>query len=75
MFMVPTGKIDDTDSTHSDDIDSPPPPPPVDNRPWITEKMYLQAIEKIKKGQKDVLDKTLKAFQMTEAQSLTLKAA
>lgn len=72
MFMVPTGKIDDTDSEHSDEKEVPPP---ADNRPWITEKMYLQAIEKVKKGQAEVRELTIKAFRMTETQLLTLKSA
>lgn len=40
------------------------PPTPTDNRPWLTDKMLGQAIEKIEKGDKEVYQKTIDAFRI-----------
>jgi len=34
-FLVPTGKIDDADNTHSDDIKTPAPQPKAVELPWL----------------------------------------
>lgn len=46
-----------------------------DNRPWLTEKMFNQAMEKIKAGDKEVLGKTTKAFRIKKEWAEKLKAA
>jgi len=46
-----------------------------DNRPWLTEKMFNQAMEKIKAGDKEVLNKTTKAFRIKKEWADKLKAA
>lgn len=71
MFMVPTGKIDDADNEHSEDKAVPP----TDKRPFINDKALEQAITRIKKGEKDLKDKTIKAFQFSEKQLEKLIAA
>jgi hypothetical protein len=50
-FLVPTGKIDDADATHSDQ--TPPPPPQATNVPvttWLTEEQFKTAMASDKKG-------------------------
>lgn len=37
---------------------------PEDNRPWLTDKLYIQLFERIKAGQKDAYDKAEKAFKI-----------
>lgn len=37
---------------------------PEDNRPWLTDKAFQQAVDRIKAGEKDVCDKTITAFKM-----------
>lgn len=62
-FLIPTGKIDDTDATHSNDLATPK----VDNRPWLTENMkaFTKAKELIGTGEK-TLDDVKHTYQMTE---------
>lgn len=50
-FMVPTGKIDDADNSHSDA--TPPPPPQATSIPittWLTEEQFNIALKADKKG-------------------------
>jgi hypothetical protein len=47
-----------------------------DNRPWLTEVVLNKAIERIKAGEDDVIDKTIEAFKMKKEYKeklLTLK--
>lgn len=37
-FLIPTGDIDDADSTHSKQISTPAPATPDDNKPWLSDK-------------------------------------
>lgn len=83
-FLVPTGKIDDADTDHSDEQTVPPSQTAEstekkqeqsDNRPWLTEKMFNQALDKIKGGDKEVLDKTVKAFRIKKDWANQLKSA
>lgn len=47
----------------------------ADNRPWLTEKMFKQALEKIKGGDREVLEKTTRAFKIKKEWADQLKAA
>lgn len=71
-FLVATRKIDDADKTNSEEH---PVPQPADNRPWLTEKMFTQALKKIKDGDRSVLEKTTKAFQIKPEWETQLKTA
>jgi len=83
MFLVPTGKIDDADAHHSDAIETPvqraQQPQETkqndDNRPWLSEKAFNQALERIKAGEVDVFEKTANAFKMKKEYREQLKTA
>lgn len=61
-FMVPTGKIDDADNTHSDENAVPPKTPANTNTqaptelPWLneTDKVYTQIVEAVKDGKRTI---------------------
>lgn len=63
-FLVPTGKIDDTDTEHSDDKEVPKSNGEEDNRPWLTEKQLTSALQRIKKGDSDLYTKVRSEFRM-----------
>ena len=69
-FLVPTGKIDDSDNDHSDDIDPPPATtvPKADDKPWLNEKddVFAKAIDKLKKGE-TTIEKIAGAFKLSKA--------
>ncbi len=77
MFLVPTGKIDDADAHHSDTIETPAKPKEenTDARPWLSEKAFNQALERIKAGEVDVFEKTANAFKMKKEYREQLKTA
>lgn len=69
MFLIPTGKIDDADAHHSDAIETPQKPltpaePQTDARPYLSEKAFNQALERITAGEKDVFEKVSNAFRI-----------
>lgn len=75
LFLVPTGKIDDADDTHSQDI---PAPKAADTRKPVT-ALQLEAVKErmqLQKGEtpREVYDKALAHYQMTEKQKDELKA-
>lgn len=45
---------------------------PEDNRPWLTEKQLDGAVSRILQGEKDVFEKTTKAFRMKKEYKTTL---
>lgn len=45
-----------------------------DNRPWLTDKAFAKAAERIKAGEKDVYDKTVTAFKMKKEYKSQLEA-
>lgn len=51
-FLVPTGKIDDTDTTHSDNIIVPNPP--KETKPVANEKQWAGIVAKFKAGEVDI---------------------
>jgi hypothetical protein len=65
-FMVPTGKIDDADATHSDDIEQPQAP--LAELPWLNEnsKEFAGAVEKIKAGKSNI-EALKKYFRISKA--------
>ena len=86
MFMIPTGKIDDADATHSNEITDLPKQEqnqqpkkdeqkPVDNRPWLNEKQFNQAIERIHNGEAGVYEKIDAAFRIAKNYMDQLKSA
>lgn len=54
-FLTPVGKIDDSDTTHSAQIETP-----SDNRKWLTESQLNATL----KATKDQAEKVLSAFKM-----------
>ena len=70
-FMVPTGKIDDADATHSDDIETPANPV---KKP-LPDKALKQGIERIEKGEAGVYDSIMKTFTVSDTQLLQLNKA
>ena len=54
-FLTPVGKIDDSDTTHSNSIETP-----TDNRNWLTESQLNATL----KATKDQAEKVLKTFKM-----------
>lgn len=68
MFLIPTDDLKDPDN-------GTPDPLPSDNRPWLSEKAYEKALDRIKGGETEVYDKTLAAFQVNDEWKLQLKLA
>lgn len=73
-FLVPTGKIDDADNTHSEAIDTPQKPSTAtaNDLPWLNEKdtdNWSKAVEGIKAGTRTVsgLRKFFKISKEVEA--------
>lgn len=84
-FLVPTGKIDDADTTHSNDaeIAKPKTSPAETAKPFvksetkmpINQKQLDKIIDRIEKGEKGVYDNSLKAFVFTDDQRADLELA
>ena len=75
LFLVPTGKIDDSDNTHSDVIETPQKKvlPPADNRPTATQKLIDTAVARINAGELDIYAKTISAFKLSASQTEELE--
>jgi len=56
-FLVPTGKIDDTDNTHSAEIENKPPNRPLSSsnksKPILSPEAWEKALERLKTGDAD----------------------
>jgi hypothetical protein len=63
-FLTPVGKIDDTDTTHSEEIKTPPAA-----KPKLTTAQFEAAL----KGTKNQIQTVLNQFSMTKSQKETLK--
>lgn len=63
-FLTPVGKMDDADTTHSDEVPAPPAPKPV-----LTDKQFESAL----KGTKKQINTVLTKFKMTHLQLTALK--
>jgi hypothetical protein len=74
-FMVPTGKIDDADATHSDEGETPPAKNADDNKPWLNKntKEYNGAVAKLKAGT-TTIEKIAAAFKVSKEMREELKA-
>lgn len=75
-FLVPTGKIDDADVTHSDSHETPPPTQePQVQKPWLNKgtPAHKRAIEVLKSKEKNLSD--IKAvFKLSKDMEAELKA-
>lgn len=83
-FMVPTGKIDDADAAHSDEIETPKAGQNGKtnsyNRnelskpglPLITNKLFKDAMDRINKGEFDLIAKLEKTYSFDAAQKSIL---
>ncbi len=67
-FLVPTGKIDDADTEHSNNIEIPAPR----LKPKIEKKRFEKAIETIEKGEYTI-EKLQQSFQLNKTQLTQLK--
>lgn len=66
-FLVPTGAIDDTDRTHSNEIETPQ----VSNKIPLNDNQFIRALKAIKNG--DITkDQLANEYQLTETQLGTL---
>jgi hypothetical protein len=68
-FLTPVGKIDDTDTTHSEQIQTPPIKKeyPSNDLPWITDKQVDTMVERIKAGEQGIIEKAKAAFKISKA--------
>jgi len=73
-FLVPTGKIDDADNTHSNDIEIPEPKkqPVVNTKAKIDDERFKKAIKSIEDGKYSV-DALKTTFTLTKSQENELK--
>jgi len=73
-FLTPVGKMDDTETTHSNDIPTAQPVKPkpvVAQKSKLTEGRFTAAVEKIENGEYTV-EKMKKGFDLTEEQKKLL---
>lgn len=61
-FMVPTGKIDDADNTHSDEHQQPQQQPQPER--WMTEKEYNSYMKRILDGEAGIVENCKKHYKM-----------
>jgi hypothetical protein len=54
-FLVPTGTIDDADTTHSNDIQVP-------NKPVLTQAIFDKMVEAVEQGKKEEVKKALNKY-------------
>lgn len=64
-FLTPVGKIDDTETTHSDDVPVPEPEPFAGK---LKPSALAQAVDRIVSGEDDLLDKLIKSYKLTEVE-------
>lgn len=77
LFMVPTGAIDDTDNTHSENIEKAPQTTKQesDSRPWLSDQALEKVIQRIKTGEEGVYDKTVVAFRISKEKMTKIEEA
>jgi hypothetical protein len=68
MFLVPTGKIDDADVTHSDSHETPPPANKEAKKNWLNKgtEAYEKVIAALKSGSYNVAD-VKKKYSLSKA--------
>lgn len=69
-FLVPTGKIDDADNIHSDELPvrQVQKAPAKVAKPGVTETAFKKSIDRIKGGELGLYQKMLDSFTLTPAQ-------
>lgn len=72
-FLTPVGKIDDTETTHSEDIATPvkKAAPKKQGKPALTQAIY----DKVILGSKEEIEATLKVYAMSENSETELNKA
>jgi hypothetical protein len=66
-FLVPTGAIDDTDKTHSNDIEAPQ----ISSKVPLNDNQFIRAIKAVQNNE-ITKDDLIKDYQLTETQLNTL---
>jgi hypothetical protein len=66
-FLVPTGAIDDTDKTHSNDIEAPQ----ISSKVPLNDNQFIRAIKAVQSSE-ITKDDLIKDYQLTETQLNTL---
>ncbi len=76
-FLTPVGKIDDTETTHSNDIATPAPTPAKPVKPAIANKPNLTkaVFDKLVVGSKEEIEAAMKVYTMSETSELALNKA
>lgn len=76
-FLIPTGKIDDADETHSDQIETPEAKESKqeDNKPWMNEIIYKKCIDRINGGEQGIYANADKTYRMKKEYRAGLKDA
>ena len=69
-FLVPTGAIDDTDKTHSDQLPTPPT-----KKPTFPQDRFENGLTKVQNGEltAEAFKKALEGFELTELQTAAIK--
>jgi len=76
MFLVPTGKIDDADNTHSDNIPVPQNKiEPKPQKPGISDSRFKRAIDRALSGEPDIYKNLMDNFTLTTAQVTEFQTA
>ena len=76
MILIPTEGDNDTEN-NSYEVQSIQQPKKTDEdeRPWLTEKQFNAALERINKGEIEILEKTKQAFKIKKVYRETLEKA
>jgi hypothetical protein len=67
--------IDDDDDGNAGSVKPEPKKQEEDNRPWLSDKAFAQALERVQSGDKDVFTKTKEAFKIKKDFYSQLKEA
>ena len=76
-FLTPVGKIDDTDTTHSEQMQTPPSALTTQNndKPWINDKQVEALVVRIKAGEQGIIEQAKQAFKISKANMEKLPTA
>lgn len=74
-FLVPTGKIDDADTTHSEAIETPVKRAVKPAKPTLKEGAIVQAVNRILGGELNVYQSVIDTFTLTDEQTERLETA
>jgi hypothetical protein len=76
-FLTPVGKIDDTDTIHSEQIQTPPIKKeyPQNDLPWINDKQVEAMVIRIKSGEQGIIEKAKASFKISKANMEKLTTA